>query len=103
MLQNQFAPTACAVTEQCESRYAQVRALIISVCSVSSCSTFPSFRFGKRHHCRANAPAFLCFGLPSTFGIRPSPRPVFHVTAITHRKRGFADLLRRMLWSILRP
>ena len=34
---------------------------------------------------------------------RGEPYPVFHVTAITHRQRGFPGLLRTRQWDSLRP
>jgi len=43
------------------------------------------------------------FGDHTGYYTLPEPYPVFHVTAITHRERGFAGLLRAERCGSLRP
>ena len=43
------------------------------------------------------------FGDRTGYYTLPEPYPVFHVTAITHRQRGFAGLLRERQCGILTP
>ena len=43
------------------------------------------------------------FGDHTGYYTLPEPYPVFHVTAITHRQRGFAGLLRERQCGILTP
>ena len=43
------------------------------------------------------------FGDHTGYYTLPEPYPVFHVTAITHRKTGFGGLLRERQCGILTP